>query len=300
MAIQTINLGTFANDGTGDDLRIAFEKVNNNFSEIDNSVVVNGQNLGSGTAIFAGKSANAGLGENLTFKSLIGGQNITLSSASDSITINAATLITQVADDQSPQLGGDLDLNNFAIVNYSSPGVYGTIQLNGLRVSQNSNIVTVGNFVYNHSLIIDSGTSLTIAAGTDLILNAGPGGNISVTGEVFFNDSINADVIGSLVGEVIGTVYGTVTDISNHDLSDLGDVSNAAPSVGQALIWNGIEWAPGQGTGSGGSGNDAIDWEFPPFDGGYTNPIQFLLDQYSFDYGTFSLPTGPEVNLGTF
>jgi hypothetical protein len=31
MAIQTINVGTTANDGTGDDLRAAFQKVNANF-----------------------------------------------------------------------------------------------------------------------------------------------------------------------------------------------------------------------------------------------------------------------------
>ena len=35
MAIQTINIGTIANDGTGDDLREAFVKVNNNFTELD-------------------------------------------------------------------------------------------------------------------------------------------------------------------------------------------------------------------------------------------------------------------------
>ena len=34
MAIQTINIGTIANDGTGDDLREAFVKVNNNFTEL--------------------------------------------------------------------------------------------------------------------------------------------------------------------------------------------------------------------------------------------------------------------------
>ena len=31
MAVQTINIGNAANDGTGDDLREAFIKVNNNF-----------------------------------------------------------------------------------------------------------------------------------------------------------------------------------------------------------------------------------------------------------------------------
>lgn len=35
MAIQLINVGNIANDGTGDDLREAFIKVNQNFEELD-------------------------------------------------------------------------------------------------------------------------------------------------------------------------------------------------------------------------------------------------------------------------
>ena len=35
MAIQRVNIGTIANDGTGDDLREAFVKVNNNFTELE-------------------------------------------------------------------------------------------------------------------------------------------------------------------------------------------------------------------------------------------------------------------------
>ena len=34
MVQSTINIGTLANDGTGDDLREAFIKVNNNFNEL--------------------------------------------------------------------------------------------------------------------------------------------------------------------------------------------------------------------------------------------------------------------------
>ena len=34
MAKQTINIGTVANDGTGDDLRVAMQKVNDNFTEL--------------------------------------------------------------------------------------------------------------------------------------------------------------------------------------------------------------------------------------------------------------------------
>lgn len=46
MAIQTINLGNYANDGTGDDLRTAFQKVNSNFTELGASDVRGGLNLG--------------------------------------------------------------------------------------------------------------------------------------------------------------------------------------------------------------------------------------------------------------
>ena len=34
MARQTINIGTTANDGTGDPLRTAFDKINDNFVEL--------------------------------------------------------------------------------------------------------------------------------------------------------------------------------------------------------------------------------------------------------------------------
>ena len=35
MAIQTINIGTSANKGDGDPLRVAFDKINKNFAELD-------------------------------------------------------------------------------------------------------------------------------------------------------------------------------------------------------------------------------------------------------------------------
>ena len=35
MAIQTINIGTSANKGDGDPLRVAFDKINKNFTELN-------------------------------------------------------------------------------------------------------------------------------------------------------------------------------------------------------------------------------------------------------------------------
>lgn len=39
MDIRSINIGTTANDGTGESLRAAFDKVNNNFNEIESFIV---------------------------------------------------------------------------------------------------------------------------------------------------------------------------------------------------------------------------------------------------------------------
>jgi len=53
MAQQTINIGTVANDGTGDPLRTAFDKVNDNFTELynDDAGDVNSVNGQTGTVV---------------------------------------------------------------------------------------------------------------------------------------------------------------------------------------------------------------------------------------------------------
>lgn len=97
MAIQTINIGNVVNDGLGDDLRTAFEKVNANFTEISAALTVTGSNLGTtGEGVFAQKD-----GADLQFKRLLGGIKTTLTSSATSITINSTqpdaftTVVTQ-------------------------------------------------------------------------------------------------------------------------------------------------------------------------------------------------------------
>ena len=94
MAITYINTGTIANDGTGDDLREAFIKINNNFEDLDLRIVeeFNVENLGSlGEGIYGGKVDGIH-----GFKRLVGGSNISLSSTSNGITINGADSLDQL------------------------------------------------------------------------------------------------------------------------------------------------------------------------------------------------------------
>jgi hypothetical protein len=108
MTIQTINLGNYANDGTGDDLRVAFDKVNKNFAALNTSAaVVNGYNLGPGIGIFANKNL-----VNLEFKTLTSLDNsvtITDHTSDHTIDLLAKTIL---ANDPAPQLGANLNLGS--------------------------------------------------------------------------------------------------------------------------------------------------------------------------------------------
>ena len=103
MAITRINVGNIANDGTGDDLRQAFVKVNNNFTELDARVVPqnNAANLGTGTGVFYTKEGNT-----LNFRSLVAGDNMSLTSDGTSITITNNGNISIRTDGNTLSLSG--------------------------------------------------------------------------------------------------------------------------------------------------------------------------------------------------
>lgn len=84
MAIQTVNIGNQVNDGLGDDLRTAFQKVNGNFAELEASLTVTASNLGdTGSSVFKQKT-----GANLEFRKLLSGTKMLLDETESSIVIN--------------------------------------------------------------------------------------------------------------------------------------------------------------------------------------------------------------------
>jgi hypothetical protein len=84
MTVQTINIGNQVNDGLGDDLRSAFQKVNANFTELEASLTVTASNLGeTGSSVFKQKT-----GANLEFRKLLSGTKMLLDETESSIIIN--------------------------------------------------------------------------------------------------------------------------------------------------------------------------------------------------------------------
>ena len=94
MSVKTINIGQLANDGTGDDIRTAFDKVNDNFQDLNARfpTAATGENLGAtGEGIF-----ESATNSKLSFKNIFGGDNITLTSSLTGITITAPSSLDQL------------------------------------------------------------------------------------------------------------------------------------------------------------------------------------------------------------
>jgi len=108
--LQIINLGSYPNDGTGDDLRTAFLKVNANFQTLfSEGAVVSGFNLGSGASIFSSKNTST---LNLEFKTLVSDGTVNITDQGTTLLLSA---ITNLQSQTNPVLGGDLNLNGHII-----------------------------------------------------------------------------------------------------------------------------------------------------------------------------------------
>jgi hypothetical protein len=97
MTVQTINIGNQVNDGLGDDLRSAFQKVNANFGELDSQLTITATNVGTtGSGVFKQK-----VGANLEFKKLVSGTKMLLDDTGDTIVVNstAADAFVRIATD---------------------------------------------------------------------------------------------------------------------------------------------------------------------------------------------------------
>lgn len=300
MSILQLNLGTYPNDGQGDDLRTAFQKTIDNFNYLDLVKIEDGRNLGTlqpdTHGIYAGKEDTT-----LLFKSIKQGDNVTITSDGDVITIRPKDSINSVEEDESPVLGGDLDING-------------------------NNIVGIGNISIEGEVTADFFTGELEGTVYGNVFGDLTG---TVTGSLY--GPVYGNVLGNLTGDVLGNLTGNVTgqvsDLSNNVLNSLGDVSNTVPITGQVLSWSGSEWIPqtvtsgvsriiagdnvtispsnGLGevtinaTGSG-SITEINTFDFGNFTNTFTNPITYLLNQVGVDFGSFAMPSQFTIDLGSF
>lgn len=192
MAIQLINIGQIANDGTGDDLREAMIKVNQNFEELDlrDDEQTTASNLGVlGEGVFAQR-----LNYDLQFKKISAGTNITVTADNERIIINNPDLgltdIRITADNGSLFLE---DSDSFNVVGGD-----------GITTEIVDDVLTITN-----DYVADLKEDTTPQLGGDLdaqgynLLNVG---NITAS-----------SITGNLVGNVTGNVTGLINGINPAD-----------------------------------------------------------------------------------
>ena len=214
MAIQNINIGAYANDGTGDNLRSAFNKINENFHALDLVVATEESNIGAvGQPIFKLETPDNinSFGQKLLFRKIAGSTNITVSTISDSITISAPDSINHLVEDIDPHLGGNLVLNNFSIQGTGNIGITGYINATSMASTFTGNLTgnVTGNLTGN-------------VTGDTAGLHTG-----NVTGNVTGNLTglHTGNVVGNVTGNVVGNVTGNVTGSSG---STTGNASTAS------------------------------------------------------------------------
>ena len=225
MTIQTINLGNYANDGTGDDLRVAFTKVNANFAALDASAAIaNGVNVGSGVGIFFAKNTT-----NLQFKSLTSTNNsVTISSTGNTVNLAA---VTSLQSDTTPTLGANLNLNNHYVYGGDIQStVYGynvpiSAMFNSLLVESNNLTVDMGSFNYPTGYETDK-----LAGKKGYLLDWGLFSDTPVNDKLNFGSF--SDHLTGGIGQLTLAGNLTTTGAYNLTLATTGNTSLTLPTSG--------------------------------------------------------------------
>ena len=121
MALETIFAGTYANDGTGDDLRSAFRKVNNNFDALS-PAILDGVNLGNGFSIFHGIDTET---RTIQFNRIAAGNNVGLALLDGTLTISSTGGVLD-------NLENDLNLNGHSITGTGTVDIEGSVTTTGV------------------------------------------------------------------------------------------------------------------------------------------------------------------------
>jgi hypothetical protein len=255
MAIQTINLGTYANDGTGDDLRVAFQKVNANILELASTVY--GANVGSvppisgveqgelwwstvegrlyvyyGTAWVDASPVDGFVTYDITAEATTGGASVRLNGtdlSQDSIKFASSTNITVTRTD-----AGTITISSES---YTGNVVGNTTGIHTGAVVGNTNGIHTGSVIGNVTgdLLGDTIGLHTGAVVGNVTGNVTGDTNGIHTGSVIGN--VTGDLLGNTIGlhtgAVVGNVAGDTTGTHKGDVVDAGNIIRFNAGTGE-------------------------------------------------------------------
>ena len=231
MAVQLINIGNIANDGTGDDLREAFIKTNANFEELDlrDDEQTTAKNLGdTGEGLFFRRNVY-----DLELKKISAGSNVTLTADDNKIVIAADSGVSDLTITADT---GNVVLDDSAALTISGGADISTAIVDG--------VLTVA---YTGVTDLVSDTTPQLSADLDAqannLLNVG---TITTTG---INGPVTGNVTGNVTGDLTGNVTGLVHGIDIRTLlsaangADFGTVNPTITNIIEYITFNtDVEW----------------------------------------------------------
>ena len=219
MALQTLNIGTAANDGTGDNLRVGGDKINDNFSEIY-TAFGNGSSLSSlAVTALNSPTANELVTVGTTTTELDAETNLTF----DGTTLAVMGNITVPNDGDIGSVGATdaIQISSAGIVTFKDDvlikdgGTIGVASSNAAITIASTGIVT-----FVDDILIKDGGTIGAASATTAI-------TIASSGIVTFVDDI--------VIKDDGTI-GTATDADAITIAAAGGVTFSQKSVHSASL----------------------------------------------------------------
>lgn len=170
MAKQTINVGSSANDGTGDKIRIAFQKTNSNFTELYDTKldsVVAGDNITIDNTDPLNPVINS-TGGSSTLQEVTDNGNTT----TNSITVQGVT-ISGNADNSVTNVGADAGQNNTGsyVLNIGTSAGFNNTGDDVINLGEGAGLENTGNGVTN--LGVNAGRNNTGEAVSNICTNAG-------------------------------------------------------------------------------------------------------------------------------
>jgi hypothetical protein len=160
MAIQTVNVGTSADDGSGDPLRTAFDKINDNFLEL---YAVSGAGSGNNIAFSGNKIISENSSGNITLDPNGTGRVIVATAAKLRFTDHVDNAIGHVDASGDMTFDGDLTFDGTTLALNGTMTVGSQLQFADNRISttnSNENIDLVPNGTGTVNFAVPSQTTV--------------------------------------------------------------------------------------------------------------------------------------------
>ena len=206
MAKQSINRGTAANDGTGDNLRAGAQKVNNNFDELYNA-------LGNGTTLTSGNYLTDASTNVFTNKTINGPDNTITNIPSSAL----ASLPNSKLDNSTITITGDgaatsaIDLGDTLTIE-GGTGITTTVTADKVKIDIDGVVLTETS--------TDTLTNKTISGSTNTLT--------SIDNTSLLNSTVSYGGVQLSLGGVDATPAFDLADATNYPTSSLsGTITNA-------------------------------------------------------------------------